>query len=152
MWRLLFSCRRSVFGPALLAGAIRQCIAQTVFGSCLVPDPINWDPLGRLPGVEHIQCSGLLQYPDPYAVACRFPCMRRKMNPHEPTCRTTVKALQTRLPCFFEFHHMGWTTSNLVYITLPHVSLFTQEGGSFITSSDIYLSVPIGYWTIEPYT
>ena len=36
MLRLLSSCQRSVFGPALLAGAMRQCIAQTVFGSCLI--------------------------------------------------------------------------------------------------------------------
>jgi len=27
---------QSIFGPALLAVAIRQCIAQTVFSSCLI--------------------------------------------------------------------------------------------------------------------
>ena len=46
MLRLLSSCRRSVFGPALLAGAMRQCIAQTVFGSRLDTVCV-WQPTRR---------------------------------------------------------------------------------------------------------
>jgi len=92
----------------------------------LASDPINWGLLERLLGLEYIQCSGSLQYLNPYAVTWWFPCMHHKMNQHEPTCQITVKALQTRLPCFLEFHHMGWTASNVISIFASHVSSFKK--------------------------
>jgi len=46
------------------------------------------------------------------------------------------------------------STSNSIKCRIHHLAfacLFTQEGSSSITLPNIYLSVPIGLWMMEPY-